>query len=76
MSRYKYVGKERYPKQDTELRGHSVVVMLEYDSRKPQRGEVLRADAEPPHEVVIRLEDGRIVLGSECTFKRAIEADG
>jgi hypothetical protein len=76
MSRYKYIGKGKYPSQNSDLHHKTVVVMLEYDSREPLRGEVLRADDAAPHEVVIKLDDGRIVLGSECTFKRAVEADG
>lgn len=76
MSRYKYVGVEAYPKQLPEYLNKKVVVMLNYDSKIPQRGKVIRADAGPPNETVIQLDDKRIVLGSECTFKLAIEADG
>lgn len=76
MSRYKYVGVDRYPKQDPKLLNKKVVVMLGYESKKPQRGTVIRADAEAPNEVVIQLENNQIVLAAECTFKIAIEADG
>lgn len=76
MSRYKYLGNGAYPAQDAKLVNKKVVVMLGFDSRKPLRGTVLRADSAPPHEVVIQLDDKRIVLGSECSYKVAIEADG
>ena len=76
MSRYKYVGVDQFPSQDPKLLHKKVVVMLSFDSKKPQRGTVLRADTTPPHEVVIQLDDKRIVLGSECSFKVAVEADG
>ncbi|MFQ3260541.1 hypothetical protein [Reinekea sp.] len=76
MSRFKYLGVDKYPDQDNTLLNKKVVVMLGYDSKRPQRGRVLRADASAPSEVVIQLDDKRIVLGSECSFKVAIEADG
>jgi len=76
MSRYKYIGVDRYPKQDPKLLNKKVVVMLGYESKKPQRGTVIRADAEIPNEVVIKLDNNNIVLATECTFKVAIEADG
>lgn len=76
MSRYKYLGNDAYPDQSPELINKKVIVMLGFDSRKPLRGTVLRADQSPPHEVVIQLDDHRIVLGSECSYKVAIEADG
>lgn len=76
MGEYKYLGVEKYPKQDPLLIDKKVVVMLAFDSKRPLRGRVLRADAELPREVVIKLDDDRIVLGSECSYKIAIEADG
>ena len=76
MSRFKYLGVDTYPDQDNTLLNKKVVVMLSFESKKPLRGTVLRADAKPPNEVVIQLDDNRIVLGSECSFKIAVEADG
>jgi hypothetical protein len=76
MSRFKYLGVDTYPDQDDALLNKKVIVMLSFDSTKPLRGTVLRADAMPPNEVVIQLDDKRIVLGSECSFKTAVEADG
>lgn len=76
MSRYKYLGVDHFPKQDPALIDKKVVVMLSFNSKRPQRGRVIRADIEAPNVVVIQLDDSRIVLGSECSYKVAIEADG
>lgn len=76
MSRYLYVGKDKYPEQQKELLNRVVIVMLQFDSKMPLRGKILRADKEAPNEVVIQLDDNRIVLGSECSYKLAVEADG
>ncbi len=76
MSRYKYLGVDHFPKQDPALLDKKVVVMLSFDSKRPQRGRIIRADAEPPNEVVIQMDNNRVVLGSECSYKVAIEADG
>ena len=76
MSHYKYIGVDKFPKQDPQLLDKKVVVMLGVESKRPQRGRVLRADIEAPNEVVIQLDDKRIVLGSECSYKVAVEADG
>lgn len=76
MSRFKYLGVDTYPDQDASILNRKVVVMLGFESKRPLRGTVLRADAIPPNEVVIQLDDQRIVLGSECSYKLAIEADG
>jgi hypothetical protein len=76
MSRFKYLGVDKYPDQDPAFINKKVVVMLGFESKRPARGTVIRADAMPPNEVVIQLDDKRVVLGSECSFKVAIEADG
>lgn len=76
MRHFKYLGVDEYPEQDVKLINKKVVVMLQFNSKIPLRGTVLRADAAPPNEVVIQLDDKRIVLGSECSFKVAVEADG
>lgn len=76
MSRYKYLGANTYPEQDKKLANKKVVVMLGFESKKPLLGRVIRADATAPNEVVILLDDQRVVLGSECSFKVAVEADG
>lgn len=76
MSRYLFIGKDKYPEQQTELLNRVVIVMLQFDSKKPLRGKILRADKEAPNEVIIQLDDNRIVLGNECSYKLAVEADG
>lgn len=76
MSRFKYLGVNTYPVQNNQLLNKKVVVMLGFESKRPLLGNVIRADAEPPNEVVILLDDQRVVLGSECSYKVAVEADG
>lgn len=76
MHQFKHLGVDQYPEQDMSLLNKKVVVMLQFESRKPLRGTVLRADKAAPSETVIQLDDKRIVLGNECSFKVAVEADG
>lgn len=52
------------------LAGRRVDVVLAYTQRT--RGQVVRQDAEYPDVTIIRLDDGRFVLGGECQFRGAI----
>ncbi len=48
--------------------GSRLFVCFHYDTKHVLQGEVVRNDAEEPHRMIIRLDDGRYVLGTECQF--------
>lgn len=59
---------ENYPKQ-TALTGNRVIVCFKYDTKRTIPATVLRDDNEDPGRTILRLDDGRIVLGSECQWR-------
>lgn len=58
---------ERFPKQSRHV-GKRVEVCFHYDPTHALVGELVRDDAEPPFVGVIRLDDGRHVLSTECHY--------
>lgn len=56
-----------FPKQGSML-GKRVMVCFHFNTRLTIGGEVVRDDAEKPHVGIIRLDDGRYVLMTECQF--------
>lgn len=66
------VGFDQFPKQDTDTTfggvGARVRVCFNYDSSREIGGEVVRADEEAPGRKIIKLDDGRHVLTSECMW--------
>ncbi len=63
----KTVGYGRYPEQGALL-GVRVAVCFHYDPRNTLSGVVVRDDVEPPLRTIIRLDDGRYVLSTECQY--------
>lgn len=61
------VGYGRYPKQGDFL-GRGCTVVFDYDTTTPLRGTVIRDDEEHPYRCIIRLNDGRVVLATECQY--------
>lgn len=59
---------EAFPKQGYQL-GKRVRVCFHYDTTKHVDGEVVRDDMEQPFLTVIRLDDGRHVLATECQYQ-------
>lgn len=49
--------------------GKRVTVCFHYDTSKPIGGEIIRDDLTAPHRMVIRLDDGRVVLSDECQYQ-------
>lgn len=49
--------------------GKSVRVCFNYDTSKCVLGEIVRDDVEAPGLMIIRLEDGRHVLATECQWQ-------
>lgn len=63
-----YVNVDSYPKQGQHL-GKRVVVIFEYDTRHPFEGEIIRYDSTAPFVGVIKLDNGRVVLMTECQYR-------
>ena len=67
---------DQFPKQGSFF-GKSVEVCFHYNLLHKIRGKVVRDDAEGPGLMIIRLEDGRHVLSTECQYSyQATPADG
>lgn len=64
------IGKDAYPEQFDSV-GARVLAAFDYDVANPLPATVLRDDAEEPFRTVLRLDDGRIVMGSECQWSKA-----
>lgn len=56
-----------FPKQGSFL-GRRVEVAFNYDTAHTVNGTVLRDDVEEPNRMVILLDDGRVVLSTECQY--------
>lgn len=67
MGSSSYVDGDTFPRQGSFL-GHRAQVAFHYDLRNTLPGTVIRDDCEPPWQLVIRLDDGRVVLGQECQY--------
>lgn len=70
MGHHPNVAIDVFPKQGTYL-GRRVIVCFNRDDTAVIGGEVVRDDIEPPNLTVIRLDDGRYVLGAECQYTSA-----
>jgi hypothetical protein len=57
-----------FPKQGMYL-GKQVRVCFEFDTIGAMYGFVVRDDAEHPLRMIIRLNDGRFVLSTECQWQ-------
>lgn len=53
--------------------GTLVEVVFEYDTAHMVKGVIVRDDNDEPHRTIIALEDGRIILGTECRFMAPIK---
>lgn len=62
------VGYDEFPRQGGHL-GRRVEVCFNYDATRTLGGEVVRDDAEEPGVEIIRLDDGRYVLTTECQYR-------
>lgn len=59
---------DSFPKQGKHLR-KEVEVCFHYDTSRVVRGEVVRDDIESPNITIIRLEDDRYILSTECQYR-------
>lgn len=62
------IGADRFPKQGAYL-NMPCTVCFDYDTSKQFRGRVIRDDAEEPGHCIIQLDDGRVVLTTECQWQ-------
>lgn len=67
MGTHPAIDVDRFPRQGSYL-GREVLVCFQYNARRTLRGTIVRDDAEPPWQTIIRLEDGRYVLAEECHY--------
>lgn len=65
MGIVKNIGIKEFPKQGSWV-GWRTRVCFRYDASQTLRGTVVRDDYEEPWVTIIRLDDGRFVLASEC----------
>ena len=67
MGVQKNVGYSMFPKQSDWL-DKRVEVCFRYDARETIWGTIVRDDREEPGRTIIRLDDGRYVLATECQY--------
>lgn len=59
---------DKFPKQGRYLHAR-VIVCFNYDTSRTIEGTCIRDDLEEPGCTILRLDDGRIVLATECQFQ-------
>lgn len=67
MGQSAFVNADKFPDQ-TEWVGRKVRVSFNDDTRRQIGGVVVRDDAFEPHIGIIKLDDGRHVLATECQY--------
>jgi hypothetical protein len=63
----KYVGADHFPKQGAWLNCR-VKVCFHYDTRRTFSGTIVRDDMDGDGVMILRLDDGRHVLATECQY--------
>lgn len=66
---------EKFPQQSDRV-GTRVEVCFHYDTSARFDATVIRDDLETPWQMILQLEDGRVVLGSECQYSLFIPDGG
>lgn len=67
MGCHENISYEKFPKQSGAV-GMEAEVCFYYNTAQTLRGVIVRDDREAPAITIIRLEDGRHVLGTECQY--------
>ncbi len=57
----------KFPKQSEHV-NRRVKVCFHYDTNKWIMGTIIRDDREEPFETLIKLDDGRVIRGTECQY--------
>ncbi|MBV2127939.1 hypothetical protein [Arsukibacterium indicum] len=68
MGVHENIGFSDFPDQ-SQTSGKAVEVCFNYDSSKILPGTCVRDDLEEPFMTIIKLDDGRHVLSTECQFR-------
>lgn len=68
---------DKYPKQSAYVNRRCNVTFL-YDTSRYITGTIIRDDREEPFETLIRLDDGRVIRGTECQYSmhNEVKQDG
>lgn len=61
------ISANEFPRQGSNL-GRRVNVCFHHDTEITVGGEIVRDDVEEPYRTIIRLDDGRHVLSTECQY--------
>lgn len=61
------ISKASFPRQGDYMHARCKVV-FHYDTSKSIGGTIVRDDSDDPFVTLIRLDDGRYVLGTECQY--------
>jgi len=70
-----------FPKQYTAAEskmggiGRKVEVCFNYNASKTITGVIIRDDKGLPFQTIIRLQDGRVILGTECQYRPLPDTD-
>jgi hypothetical protein len=67
MGSERTISHDKWPKQ-SYLLNKKVRVCFNYNTLKILTGVIVRDDVEEPHRTIIKLDDGRYILGTECQF--------
>ncbi len=57
-----------FPKQ-SEFVNRRCEVCFHFNTEKTKEGTIIRDDREEPFETIIRLDDGRLILATECQYR-------
>lgn len=68
MGAHDNISFDKFPKQGSYLL-REVEVCFNYDTSKTISGVVVREDAEAPGLMIIKLDNGRHVLSTECQYR-------
>ena len=58
---------EKFPKQSGWI-GRTISVCFHYNASVRVRGVVVRDDMEEPNVMIIQLDNGRVILSTECQY--------
>ena len=67
MGCHKNIRSDKYPTQSNDV-GRTVRVFFHYDTSNPYFGIIIRDDKEEPYKTIFELDDGRVVLSTECQY--------
>jgi hypothetical protein len=68
MGRHKNITHDKFPAQSNSLHKR-VRVCFHYDAEHQVDGTIVRDDVDEPEQMIIRLDDGRYVLATECMWQ-------